>query len=193
MKGSPVKGTTVSWEEKEKTAFQELKTALTSEPVLRHQIGKPFTIDLDSSQYTIRAVLQQFFPDPKTGKDRLHPIAYESKKLTETESRYPTQEQELLAAKYALDHWRHIIEGSEIIIRTDHQSLQTYRTKKHMTPRLIWFMQDIEHYNRSSHTDMASCKQSQIHCLACLTERGRRTHRYRMLLFDARLPHSGRQ
>ena len=130
MKGSPVKGTTVSWEEKEKAAFQELKTALTSAPVLRHQIGKPFTIDPDSSQYTIRAVLQQFFPDPKTGKDQLHPIAYESKKLTETESRYPTQEQELLAAKYALDHWRHIIEGSEIIIRTDHQSLQTYRDER---------------------------------------------------------------
>src|SRR5436190_23616317 len=32
-------------------------------------------------------------------------------------------------------------------IHTDHQSLETYRTKKHMTPRLIRFMQDIEHYN----------------------------------------------
>ena len=50
----------------------------------------------------------------------LHPIEFESKKLTEMESRYSAQERELLAAKYALDHWCHIIEGSEILIRTDH-------------------------------------------------------------------------
>ena len=63
------------------------------------------------------------------------------------ESRYSIQERELLAAKYAFDHWRHIIEESKILIRTDHQSLETFRTKKHITPRLIRFMQDIEHYN----------------------------------------------
>ena len=53
----------------------------------------------------------------------------------------------MLAAKHALDYWRHIIEGSEILIRTDHESLQTFRTKKRITPRLVRFMQDIEHYN----------------------------------------------
>ena len=103
-------------------------------------------IDPDSSLYTIGAVLQQYFPGPN-GKQRLHPIAFMSKKLTETESRYATQEREMLAAKHALDHWRHIIEGSEILIRTDHESLQMYRTKKRITPRLVRFMQDIEHYN----------------------------------------------
>jgi hypothetical protein len=34
----------------------------------------------------------------------LHPVAYKSKKLTETESRYSAQEREMVAAKYALDH-----------------------------------------------------------------------------------------
>lgn len=149
MQGSPAKGTVLTkWGEREQESFDALKKAVTSEPVLRHpQIGKRFIIDPDSSQYTIGAVLLQEFLDPKTGKMCLHPIAFESKKLTETESRYSAQERELLAAKYALDHWRHIIEGSEILIRTDHQSLETYRTKKHLTPRLVRFMQDIEHYN----------------------------------------------
>ena len=49
--------------------------------------------------------------------------------------------------KYASDHWRHIIEGAEIQIRTDHESLKVYRTKKHMTKRLTKFMQEIEHYD----------------------------------------------
>ena len=149
MQGSPARGSALTrWGEREQESFEALKKAVTSEPVLRHpQIGKLFIIDPDSSQFTIGAVLLQYFPNSKTGKMELHPIAFESKKLTETESRYSAQERELLAAKYALDHWRHIIEGSEILIRTDHQSLETYRTKKHLTPRLVRFMQDIEHYN----------------------------------------------
>ena len=147
MQGSPKKGSPISWGKREEESFLELKKAVTTEPVLRHaQIGVLFVIDPDSSQFTVGGVLQQYFLDPD-GKWRLHPIAYLSKKLTETESRYSAQEREMLAAKYALDHWRHIIEGSEILIRSDHQSLQTFRTKKHMTPRLVRFMQDIEHYN----------------------------------------------
>jgi len=150
MQGSPKKGTPVAWGEREEEAFAALKKAITTEPVLRHaKIGELFVIDPDSSQFTIGAVLQQYFQDdPDSNKKQLlHPVAYMSKKLTETESRYSTQERELLAAKHALDHWRHIIEGSEILIRTDHESLQTFRTKKRITPRLVRFMQDIEHYN----------------------------------------------
>ena len=148
MQGSPKKGAPIAWGEREDEAFATLKNVITTEPVLRHaKIGKLFVIDPDSSQFTIGAVLQQYFQDDSDGKQRLHPIAYMSKKLTETESRYSTQERELLAAKYALDYWRHIIEGSEILIRTDHESLQTFRTKKRITPRLVRFMQDIEHYN----------------------------------------------
>ena len=114
---------------------------------MRHaKIDELFVIDPDASQFTIGGVLQQYFPD-LNDKQQLHPIAYMSKKLTETESRYSAQEPELLGAKYTLDHWRHIIEGSEILIRTDHESLQTFRTKKRITPHLVRFMQDIEHYN----------------------------------------------
>jgi len=147
LKGSPKKGTPIIWTDKEEEAFQALKKALTSEPMLRHpRIGQPFIIDPDSSQHSIGAVLQQAFRDPD-GQIRLHPIAYESKKLTETEQRYSAQERELLAAKYSLNHWRHIVEGSEIHIRTDHASLSVYRQKKPMTRRLGKFMEEIEHYD----------------------------------------------
>ena len=147
LKGSPAKGSAIKWTEKEEEAFQALKKALTSEPVLRHpRIGQPFVIDPDSSQYYIGAVLQQSFEDPDK-KHRLHPIAYESKKLTETEQNYSTQERELLAVKHALNHWRHIVEGSEIHVRTDHSSLSVFRMKTPMTRRLGKFMEEIEHYD----------------------------------------------
>ena len=147
MKGSPAKGASIKWTKREEDAFRDLKKAVTSEPVLKHPIiGDDFYIDPDSSQLIIGAVLLQYFLDPD-GKKRLHPVVYLSKKLSQTEQRYSTQERELLAAKYALEHWRYIIEGSKIFIRSDHQSLQSYRTKNPMTKRLVRFMYDIEHYD----------------------------------------------
>src|SRR6202035_3832910 len=147
LKGSPVKGSPIVWTPKEESSFQALKTALTSDPVLRHpRMGQPFIIDPDSSQYCIGAVLQQSFKDPDD-QIRLHPIAFKSKKLTEREHNYSAQERELLAVKHALNHWRHIVEGSEIHIRTDHASLDVYRQKRPMTRRLGKFMEEIEHYD----------------------------------------------
>jgi hypothetical protein len=147
QKGSPAPGTPIKWTEIEDRAFLRLKDLITSEPVVKHpKIGETFFIDPDSSQYAIGGALQQLFRD-NDGIERLHPIAYESKKLTETEQRYSSQERELLAAKYCLDHWRHIIEGSPIYIRTDHESLRVYRSKKTMTKRLARFMAEIEHYD----------------------------------------------
>ena len=104
MQGSPKKGSTIFWGEREEESFLALKKAVTSEPILRHaRIGTLFVMDPNSSQHTIGAVIQQYFLDPD-GKWRLHPIEYLSKKLTETESRYSAQGLEMLAAKYALDH-----------------------------------------------------------------------------------------
>jgi RNase H-like domain found in reverse transcriptase len=72
---------------------------------------------------------------------------FESKKLTETEQRYSAQERELLAIKYALNHWRHIIDRATITIRTDHESLKLFRTKAVLPQRLTQFINEIEHYD----------------------------------------------
>jgi RNase H-like domain found in reverse transcriptase len=109
-------------------------------------MAKLFVLDPDASQFRIGAVLQQYFVDPD-GKQCLHRVAYESKKLTPTEQRYSSQEHELLAAKHALNHWHHLLDGSETVIRTDHESRKVYRTKRPMTKRLARFMDEIEHYD----------------------------------------------
>ena len=70
---------------KEKISTKESSNFGTS---LKHpDMSKPFILDRDSSQYVISAVLQQEFLNAD-GKYRLHPIAYESKKLMETEQHY---------------------------------------------------------------------------------------------------------
>src|SRR5947207_3613974 len=147
MQGSPRKGATIVWTAKEDDAFQRIKKASTSPPCLTHyDPAKAVYLDVDCSDKVIGGVLQQYVTD-NDGKQRLHPVAFESKKLSPTEQRYSAQEREMLAAKHCLNHWRHFIEGLPITIRSDHESLKGFRTKKHITKRLARFMGEIEHFD----------------------------------------------
>jgi len=147
MQGSPRKGAAITWTDKEDDAFQRIKKASTSLPCLTHyDPAKAVYLDVDCSDKVIGGVLQQYVTD-NDGKQRLHPIAFESKKLSPTEQRYSAQEREMLAAKHCLNHWRHFIEGLPITIRSDHESLKGFRTKKHITKRLARFMGEIEHFD----------------------------------------------
>ncbi|MCO5572214.1 hypothetical protein L7F22_025966 [Adiantum nelumboides] len=50
------------------------------------------------------------------------PVAFESKKLSDVEIRYPTYEKELYAVVHALKKWRHYLYGSTFVAWTDHHS-----------------------------------------------------------------------
>ena len=53
----------------------------------------------------------------------------------------------MLAAKHWLNHWRNLIEDSQIIIRSDHESLKGFRTQKNVTKRFARFIGEIEHFD----------------------------------------------
>ena len=145
--GSPRPNAAIAWNELAEEAFNKMKIALTTPPVLRFpDPARPFIIDCDASAFAIGAVLQQGDHENYQSSN-FWPIAFESKKLTETETRYSAQERELLAVKHALCHWRHYVEGSTIIVRTDHESLKYYRSQRDMSRRLARFVSDIEHFN----------------------------------------------
>jgi len=147
MQGSQKKGTPIVWTSEDEDAFQKIKKALTSPPCLAHyNPAKEVFIDVDCSDKVIGGVLQQYMVD-KDGKQRLHPIAFESKKLSPTEQRYSAQEREMLTVKHCLNHWRHLVEGLSITIRSDHESLKGFRTQKHITKRLARFIGEIEHFD----------------------------------------------
>lgn len=76
----------------------------------------------------------------------LHPIAYFSRKLNQTQQRYSAQERELLCILLSLQHWRHWVEGGDVTVITDHQSLSTIRTKSEQPVRIARFLDAIEHY-----------------------------------------------
>ncbi|KAE8675250.1 hypothetical protein F3Y22_tig00111689pilonHSYRG00081 [Hibiscus syriacus] len=76
------------WGPKCQSAFDEIKLAMTSEPVLvLPDHTKPFEVFTDASDVAIGGVLMQ----------EGHPVAYESRKLNETERRYTVHEKEMTA------------------------------------------------------------------------------------------------
>lgn len=70
---------------------------------------KPFEVRTDASDFAIGGVLMQ----------EGHPIAYESRKLNETERRYTVQEKEMTAVVHCLRTWRHYLLGSRFVVKTD--------------------------------------------------------------------------
>ncbi|CAL8989012.1 unnamed protein product [Prunus brigantina] len=85
-------------------AFDELKKALMEEPVPRlPDLSKPFEVHSDASDFAIGGVLMQ------DG----HPLAFESRKLNDTERRYTVQEKEMTAVVHCMRTWRHYLLGSQ--------------------------------------------------------------------------------
>jgi hypothetical protein len=106
------KGHEWEWTEKCQIAFDALKKALVSAPVLAiYDPTKETEVVVDASKKALGAVLLQ------DG----HPVAFESRKLLPAETRYDTGNRELLAVVHALMTWRHYLEGVPFKLITDHE------------------------------------------------------------------------
>jgi len=118
------------WDNQQELAFKALKSSIATGPVLiLPDPNLPFVVHTDASGFAVGAVLQQ---DQGQG---LQPVAYLSKKMLDAETRYPTHEQELLAVITALGVWRHYLHGSKFTVRTDHKSLEYFRTQPMLSGR----------------------------------------------------------
>ena len=110
-----------TWDQAQRNALESLKKAVSSAPVLRYyNLEDEVTLQCDASQSGLGAALLQ------DGQ----PVAYASRALTETETRYAQIEKELLAIVFACDHFEAYIYGREQVnIETDHQPLVSIITK----------------------------------------------------------------
>ncbi|KAF8414344.1 hypothetical protein HHK36_002345 [Tetracentron sinense] len=96
-------------------AFADLKTAMTSTPVLAlPDFTHTFIVDCDASRTGIRAVLMQ---DNKL-------IAFTSKALSRKNLTISTYEKEMLVVVHAVTKWRPYLLGQHFKICTDHRSLR---------------------------------------------------------------------
>ncbi|SLM37282.1 gag polymerase env [Lasallia pustulata] len=129
-------------------AFKALMEAFMSAPLLRYfNENKPMRVETDASAFAIGGILTQQFEI----NDHLHwlPAAYYSKKLLDTETRYGTGEQELLAIVEAMHHWRHYCRGARhlIVVLTDHANLVWFMTTPNLTRRQLKWAEKLTEYD----------------------------------------------
>ena len=102
-------------------AFKSLKMAFTSAPILAHvDPKKPFIIEADA----LGSILSQ-----RGNDEKLHPMAFHSRKFDAAEINYEIHDKELLAIVDSFMQWRNFLDGSshQVTIFSDHKKLAYFQ------------------------------------------------------------------
>lgn len=139
----------VTWTDRARQSFEEIKTILTSEPILAMADFKlPFKIYTDASLVAGAAVLTQV----QDGQERV--IQYHSVKFTPTQQNYSATERELLAVLAGVERFRPWVDGRPFEVITDHSSIQWLTSMKNPHGKLTrWAVRlqafDIKYTHRA--------------------------------------------
>ncbi|QQP52897.1 Galactose-1-phosphate uridylyltransferase [Caligus rogercresseyi] len=138
------------WTEKEISSFEETKNRLDSIcclPFLDPECNI-FHLVTDASNYAVGAALHQIV-DGKAS-----PVQFFSKKLCQAQCKYSTFDRELLGAYLSVLHFKHLIEGQNTTIFTDHKPLEAAfhsqkqaksdRQQRHLSI-ITEFVQDVQY------------------------------------------------
>lgn len=108
----------IDWTTEADAAFEKCKQQLAEATLLAHPMeNAPLVLHTDASEKAIGAALEQVH------NGMLEPLAFFSKKLNATEINYSTYDRELLAIYRSLKFFRHLVEGRQLTIVTDHKPL----------------------------------------------------------------------
>ena len=131
------------WSTTQHQAFNRLKLALTTAPVLKlPDFGKQFVVTTDASDAAVGAILEQDFGNG------LQPVAFASRKLNGAEIRYSAYERELLGIVWALAQWKHYCRGPHVvIIQTNHAPLRHLPNQASVNSRVWKWISILQGYN----------------------------------------------
>jgi hypothetical protein len=172
------------WTEEAKDAFDELRGALTSPPVLAMPREPPeepdgregmYILDTDASDVSVGCVLSQV----QDGVERV--IAYAARVLQPAQRNYCVTRRELYAVIVFTKQMRNYLLGRRWILRTDHSALTWLkRTKEPIGQNARW-LEQLEEYDfeivhrpgtRHGNADALSRRPcaTRAHCTACRPE-----------------------
>jgi transposase InsO family protein len=108
----------IIWTPESDKAFETCKRSLSEAVMLSHPVpGAKLALFCDASEHSAGSVLQQKV-------DGIwQPLSFFSKKFTSAQVKYSAYDRELTAIYLSVKHFRHMLEGREFIIFTDHKPL----------------------------------------------------------------------
>ncbi|KAJ5134995.1 retrovirus polyprotein [Penicillium bovifimosum] len=142
------KDTPWDWDDNCEGAFQELKNALLSAPILRHYDHQRLTrVETDASDGVLGAVLTQYYEED----DFWHPVAFYSKVMQQAELHYEIRDKELLAIVRALQEWRpellSLTQTECFGVVTDHQSLEYFMKNRQLNQRQMRWSEFLSQFH----------------------------------------------
>lgn len=135
--------TPIEWTTATKAAFESCKKLIVQATALSFPAADAqLSLMVDASEFAVGAALQQHVGSV------VEPLGFFSKKLSATEKNYSTFDRELLAIYLAIKHFRHMIEGRQVTIFTDHKPLIYSFTQKrdNSSPRQIRHLEFISQF-----------------------------------------------
>lgn len=135
-------GVVFSWGEPQQGAFENLKTALTSDLVLAYpDFTRPFVLSTDASGVALGAVLSQVHG----GSER--PVCFASRQLKGPEHNYSATERELLAVVWATKLFRCYLLGRRFKLVTDHSALRWLLSLRDPSSKLTRWALRLEEFD----------------------------------------------
>ena len=134
------------WNEDCQNAFDRIKTAFKTNPILRlPDFDKPFYLHTDSCDHSLGGALLQMHDT------HLLPCAYHSRSFNGAEMNYNVRDQEGLALVDTFKKFSHYIRGSKFtcICNTDHESLKYLNNGKPLEGRLGRWQEYLNGYDYS--------------------------------------------
>lgn len=138
------KNATFEWSRDCQIAFDAIKKALSTAPILAHYTPEETTLELriDASKSAIGAHLDARYAD-----GTVRPLGFYSRTLTEAERIYSTPERELTAMVYGLEKFKSLIWNTPVTIFTDNQGLSYLHTMQSPNMRMTKLMLKLSDFN----------------------------------------------
>ncbi|CAB0017331.1 unnamed protein product, partial [Nesidiocoris tenuis] len=119
---------------------------ITSAPILKTpDFQTRFQLYTDASTVGVAACLAQ------SVDDKIHPVAFASRKLNSAERNYSAYEIEMLAVIFAVNKFRVYLENTEFDLHTDHKALTTLTKMKQEKGRLIRWQLELMPFRYQAH------------------------------------------
>jgi hypothetical protein len=136
------KGSSMKWSTEADKAFTDIKSRLSSKPILRTpDFSKPFSMACDASEKSIGAYLFQIVDNME------HPICYFSRSLNDHQRRYSTIEKEALALLLSVRAFSVYFGTSPVTVYSDHSPLQFLQRMSQVNQKLLRWNLELQAYN----------------------------------------------